>query len=114
MRTVLESEQGTSIDATKSFIIYKPGEADLGWMDVEIRGVPDVFYNFRDYDVHMHVCYQMVNRIPDVINCASGLITLDRLPRPKYRAHPPALLFVWLSPYRASGSGEKHEGERSS
>jgi 2,4-diaminopentanoate dehydrogenase len=29
-----------------------------------------------------------VNRIPDVINAPPGFITVDQLPRPRYRAFP--------------------------
>jgi 4-hydroxy-tetrahydrodipicolinate reductase len=31
----------------------------------------------------------LVNRIPDVINARPGFLTIDKLPRPRYRPHPP-------------------------
>ena len=31
---------------------------------------------------------QLVNRIPDVINAPPGLVTIEKLPRPRYRAYP--------------------------
>ena len=36
----------------------------------------------------MTTCTQLVNRIPDVINAPPGFITIEKLPRPRYRTYP--------------------------
>ena len=72
---------------TVAFMFYEEGRPDLSPMSIRIDGDPSVHLTFNDIDVHRATCIQMVNRIPDIINCEPGLVTSEQLPRPKYKAH---------------------------
>ncbi|WP_037317742.1 hypothetical protein [Ruegeria halocynthiae] len=82
----LETEEGISFEGVIRFELYPEGEADAGHSKMTLSGTPDISVVMSDIDVHGHVCYQIVNRVPDAIKAAPGLITNDELPRPKYRA----------------------------
>ena len=41
-----------------------------------------------DYEAHSAAAASMVNRIPDVLNAASGFVTVDALPKLRYRSQP--------------------------
>jgi 4-hydroxy-tetrahydrodipicolinate reductase len=43
---------------------------------------------FGKLDGAFTTCTQMVNRIPDILNSESGLVTIEKLPKLKYRPYP--------------------------
>ena len=67
--------------------IYEPGEADMNeWV---VRGDPEELHLRNDrVPTRLITCTTLVNRIPDVINAEPGLVTLDRLGKPRYKHHP--------------------------
>ena len=66
--------------------VYRPGEADVN--EWTIRGEPDLHLRNDRVPTRLITCTSVVNRIPDVINAEPGFVTLDRLPKPRYRAYP--------------------------
>jgi 4-hydroxy-tetrahydrodipicolinate reductase len=51
-----------------------------------IKGIPDLHLVNNNLNGAVATCAAVVNRIPDVINCEPGLVTVDRLPRPQFRS----------------------------
>jgi hypothetical protein len=69
--------------------VFESGDTETNlWV---IKGVPELHLENRNMPGQLATCTIMVNRIPDVIACQPGFVTVERLPRPKYR--PLASLF---------------------
>ena len=67
--------------------VYGEGETDVNeWL---VHGEPDLHLRNDDVPTRLITCTSVVNRIPDVINAAPGLVTLDRLGQAAYK-HGPA------------------------
>jgi hypothetical protein len=65
--------------------VYAAGEVDENeWW---VRGEPNLHLHNHDVPSRLITCSTTVNRVPDVINAEPGLISLDRLPHPRYRHH---------------------------
>ncbi len=81
--TSVETEEGPRIALSMEGRVYRPGETDIN--EWQVRGEPDL--NLRNDAVPSRfiTCSSMINRIPDVIHAAPGLISLDRLGEPRYR-----------------------------
>ena len=62
------------------------GESDAN--EWHVRGDPPLELRNDRVPTRVITCTSVVNRIPDVIAAPPGLITLDRLPRPRYRPGP--------------------------
>ena len=63
--------------------VYAAGEVDTNeWV---VLGEPELRLFNDAVPTRFITCTSMVNRIPDVIAAPPGLVTLDRLPRPRYR-----------------------------
>lgn len=65
--------------------VYSPGDGDIN--EWAITGEPDLVLSNGTVPTQVTTCTQLVNRIPDVINAEPGIVTIDRLPRLRYRAH---------------------------
>jgi 2,4-diaminopentanoate dehydrogenase len=66
--------------------LYREGETDLNrWV---IEGEPSAVLENPSPATDVLTCATMVNRIPDVIAAAPGYVTVDQLPKLRYRAHP--------------------------
>jgi 4-hydroxy-tetrahydrodipicolinate reductase len=63
-----------------------PSEREL--VEVCIKGVPELHLVSDKVPIGLATCTEMVNRIPDVINAEPGFVTIEKLPRLKYRAYP--------------------------
>jgi 4-hydroxy-tetrahydrodipicolinate reductase len=69
--------------------VYARGEVDTNeWV---VHGEPELRLFNDAVPTRLITCTSVVNRIPDVIEAPPGLVTLDRLPRPRYR-HPPLVI----------------------
>lgn len=66
--------------------IYGEGEADVN--DWTITGEPALRLSNPGVPTRITTCTQLVNRIPDVIAAEPGFVTVDRLPKLRYRAFP--------------------------
>jgi 2,4-diaminopentanoate dehydrogenase len=88
----IETRQGPSFTFEMAGRVYEEGECDVNeWI---VTGEPSELRLFNDrVPTRLVTCTSVVNRIPDVINADPGLITLDRLPKPRYR-HPPLGRYV--------------------
>lgn len=80
----LETEEGPSFSFEMAGRVYGEGETDVNeWV---VRGEPDELRLVNErVPTRLITCTSVVNRIPDVINAAPGLVSLDRLPKPRYR-----------------------------
>jgi len=66
--------------------LYHEGEADVN--DWTVHGEPELHLSNPAVPTGMTTCTQLVNRIPDVINAPPGFITVEKLPRLRYRTFP--------------------------
>jgi 4-hydroxy-tetrahydrodipicolinate reductase len=83
--TTVETAEGPSFTFEMAGRIYGPGEADQNeWL---ILGEPELHLRNDRVPTRLITCTTVVNRIPDVIAADPGLVTLDRLPQPRYRHH---------------------------
>lgn len=63
--------------------VYREGEVDTN--EWRIRGEPELHLANHAVPTRLITCTSVVNRIPDVINAEPGLLSMDRLPQPRYR-----------------------------
>jgi len=82
----IETLQGIKFRSELIGKVYRPGEGDIS--EWHIEGVPELYLKSDKVPTMMATCTQMVNRIPDVINADPGFITVEKLPKLKYRAYP--------------------------
>lgn len=80
----LETAEGPSFSFEMAGRVYAEGETDMNeWI---VRGEPEELRLSNDrVPTKLITCTSVVNRIPDVIDAEPGLVTLDRLPRPRYK-----------------------------
>ena len=85
--TEIETAEGTTFRCEFiSKICEKEGEEFHGW---EIQGQPNMKQVIPGLEPPFIICSSIVNRIPDVINAAPGLVSLDKMPSPMYRSQLP-------------------------
>lgn len=81
--TTVTTVEGPTFSFEMAGRVYGPGESDTNeWV---IRGEPDLHLRNDRVPTRLITCTTVVNRIPDVIQAPPGLVTLDRLPQPRYR-----------------------------
>ncbi len=88
MRQIVEitTVQGPKFRSEATFKIYPVGEEDTKeWI---MKGKPDAYLKFGKLAGGLTTCTQLVNRIPDIINSEPGFITIEKLPKLKFRAYP--------------------------
>lgn len=64
--------------------LYAEGEADVN--EWKLEGEPELHLSNPRVPTGMTTCTQLVNRIPDVINAEPGFVTVEKLPKLRYRA----------------------------
>lgn len=80
----IQTDQGPLFTFEMSGRVYDEHDGDINnW---EISGEPDLVLSNGTVPTQITTCTQLVNRIPDVIDAAPGFITMEKLPRLKYRA----------------------------
>jgi secondary-alkyl amine dehydrogenase [NAD(P)+] len=82
----VKSDQGITLTFEMTGRLYLEGEADIN--DWTFTGEPELRLSNPAVPTGMTTVTQLVNRIPDVINAPPGFITMEKLPRPRYRTHP--------------------------
>jgi 4-hydroxy-tetrahydrodipicolinate reductase len=82
----VSTHEGISLTFEMTGRLYLEGEADIN--DWTVTGEPELHLSNPAVPTQMTTCTQLVNRIPDVINAPPGFITMEKLPRPRYRAFP--------------------------
>jgi 2,4-diaminopentanoate dehydrogenase len=84
--TTVETDEGPQFTFSMEGRVYEPGETDVNeWL---VRGEPDLHLRNDDVPTRLITCTSVVNRIPDVILAEPGLVTLDRLGKPRYKHFP--------------------------
>ncbi len=82
----IETKQGINFRGEMIGKIYQRHEEDIN--EWHIKGFPELRLKNNKVPSKIATCTQMVNRIPDVINSEPGFITVEKLPKLKYRAYP--------------------------
>jgi 4-hydroxy-tetrahydrodipicolinate reductase len=82
----VSTNEGISLTFEMTGRLYLEGEADIN--DWTVTGEPELHLSNPAVPTQTTTCTQLVNRIPDVINAPPGFITMEKLPRPRYRAFP--------------------------
>jgi secondary-alkyl amine dehydrogenase [NAD(P)+] len=81
--TTIETDEGPTFTFRMAGRIYRAGEVDVN--EWRVRGEPDLHLRNDDVPTRLITCTSVVNRIPDVIDAPPGLVTLDRLGKPRYK-----------------------------
>ena len=82
----IRTAEGPSFTFEMTGCVYREGQTDDN--DWEILGEPNLRVSNPAVPTQMTTCTQLVNRIPDVINAEPGFITVEQLPKLRYRAFP--------------------------
>ena len=80
------THQGITLTFEMTGRLYMEGEADVN--DWTVTGEPELHLSNPAVPTGMTTVTQLVNRIPDVINAPPGFVTIEKLPRPRYRTYP--------------------------
>jgi 4-hydroxy-tetrahydrodipicolinate reductase len=80
------TNEGITLTFEMSGRLYMEGEADVN--DWTVIGEPELHLSNPAVPTGTTTVTQLVNRIPDVINAPPGLVTIEKLPRPRYRTYP--------------------------
>jgi hypothetical protein len=82
----VETYEGPKLTFEMTGRLYREGEADIN--EWTISGEPELHLSNPRVPTQITTCTQLVNRIPDVINAEPGFVTMERLPKLRYRAFP--------------------------
>jgi 4-hydroxy-tetrahydrodipicolinate reductase len=82
----IETVEGPVLTFEMTGRLYREGEADIN--DWTLTGEPNLRLTNPEVPTQITTCTQYVNRIPDVINAPAGFVTVERLPKLRYRAFP--------------------------
>ena len=82
----VETHEGPKLTFEMTGRLYREGEADTN--EWTITGEPELHLSNPRVPTQVTTCTQLVNRIPDVINAEPGFVTMERLPKLRYRAFP--------------------------
>lgn len=82
----VNTDRGITLTFEMTGRLYLEGEADIN--DWTITGEPELHLSNPAVPTGMTTVTQLVNRIPDVINAPPGFVTIEKLPRPRYRTYP--------------------------
>lgn len=83
---VVETQEGPRLSFEMIGRLYKEGEADINEWTIE--GEPELHLTNPRVPTGITTCTQLVNRIPDVINARPGFVTIEKLPKLRYRSFP--------------------------
>jgi 4-hydroxy-tetrahydrodipicolinate reductase len=91
----------TGIEMTFEMLgrVAAPGEPDAN--DWQVTGEPDLVLATPGVPSRVTTVTQLVNRIPDIINAPPGFVTIEMLPRARYRPYP-------LETYLKRDRGRRH------
>ncbi|MGO9882981.1 MAG: dihydrodipicolinate reductase [Solirubrobacteraceae bacterium] len=82
----VRTNEGMSLTFEMTGRLYLEGETDIN--DWTVTGEPELHLSNPAVPTGTTTVTQLVNRIPDVINAPPGFITIEKLPRPRYRTYP--------------------------
>ncbi|MBS1843231.1 MAG: dihydrodipicolinate reductase [Actinobacteria bacterium] len=82
----LATVEGIELELEMAGFVHGAGETPVN--DWAIEGEPALRVQSEDFPGRLLTCTTLVNRIPDILAAPAGLITVDRLPLPRYRPGP--------------------------
>jgi 4-hydroxy-tetrahydrodipicolinate reductase len=82
----VRTNEGMTLTFEMTGRVYVAGETDIN--DWTVTGEPELHLSNPAVPTGMTTVTQLVNRIPDVINAPPGFVTVEKLPRPRYRTYP--------------------------
>ncbi len=80
----IQTAEGAVFVFEMSGRVYGADDGDIN--EWEMEGEPQLVLSNGTVPTQITTCTQLVNRIPDVINAEPGFVTMEKLPRLKYRA----------------------------
>lgn len=80
------TNEGITLTFEMTGRVYIEGEADIN--DWAVTGEPELHLSNPAVPTGVTTVTTLVNRIPDVINAPPGFVTVEKLPRPRYRTYP--------------------------
>jgi len=86
-----ETEQGIKVHGEQIAKAFRRDEkAPTSLNECFIKGIPELYLKIQatDIEAKSHPIASLVNRIPDVINSEPGYVTIEKLPKLKFRAFP--------------------------
>ena len=84
--TTIECAEGPRFMFSMEGSVYREGQTDVNeWV---VQGEPELHLRNDTVPTRLITCTSVVNRIPDVILAEPGLVTLDRLGKPRYKHFP--------------------------
>ena len=87
----IETEQGITFIGDQTLKAFNEDEkAEGAFNECIIKGLPDITMRLKwsSSEAKASQVAQLVNRIPDVINSEPGYVTVEKLPKLKFRAFP--------------------------
>ncbi|KUO76656.1 MAG: hypothetical protein APF81_15775 [Desulfosporosinus sp. BRH_c37] len=82
----MTTDEGIDFRAEFIMKVYQESEDDTNiWV---IKGYPDLYLKQEKFSGSIMTCTPTINRIPDIINSEPGFITVEKLPKIRFRAHP--------------------------
>lgn len=82
----IQTLEGPKLTFEMTGSLYAEGQSDIN--DWSLTGEPNLRLTNPAVPTQITTCTQYVNRIPDVINARPGFVTVDELPKLRYRAFP--------------------------
>jgi 4-hydroxy-tetrahydrodipicolinate reductase len=77
------TEQGIALSGEMQLKVFEEGDVETSrWI---IRGVPTLHVETPHLPGLIATCTSIINRIPDIIACEPGFVTIERLPKPRYK-----------------------------
>jgi 4-hydroxy-tetrahydrodipicolinate reductase len=81
--TKVRTAEGPRFSFSMEGRVYTADQTDMN--EWQVAGEPDLHLRNDRASYRFTTCTSVVNRIPDVINAAPGLVSLDQLGKPSYR-----------------------------
>lgn len=79
----MATEEGITLSGEMQLKVFEEGDVETSrWT---IQGVPTLHVETPHLPGLIATCTAIINRIPDIIACEPGLVTVERLPKPRYR-----------------------------
>lgn len=85
-KTIIRAKGGIVGIANNELRLFEAGEEPkIRW---EVDGAPPARVEITGFDSYQGTAAPLVNRIPDVLSAAPGLVTIDRMAPPRFHGNP--------------------------
>ena len=80
----VDTEEGVPLTGEIHLKVFGEGDSETNrWV---IHGEPELHVETPELPGRIATCTAVINRLPDVLAAEPGLVTVERLPKPRYRA----------------------------